>query len=143
MEEKNDVGRPLKFKNVEELQKKIDEYFDNTPDIEITVSGLCLALGTWRSVLMNYEVRPEFKNTIKMAKIRIAQEYEKDLRKKGRSGDIFALKNFGWTDKREIEQTNTNIVKFELGTPPQTKIANIVDAELAEKTGENVGNEDI
>ena len=37
------------------------------------------------------------------------ESYEKSLRKNGRTGDIFALKNFGWTDRQEIESENKNI----------------------------------
>ena len=94
-------GRPMKFKTPEELQKKIDAYFKKTPDDEITITGLAIALDTTRETLIDYGKRDEFSDTIKNAKDRVANEYEKDLRKKGRSGDIFALKNFGWKDKQE------------------------------------------
>lgn len=58
------VGRPLKFKNKEELQEKIDEYFNNTPQEEWTITGLAIALDTYRSVLCDYEDKDEFSNTI-------------------------------------------------------------------------------
>jgi len=32
------AGRPLKFKTVEELEKKIDSYFNNTPKEEWTIT---------------------------------------------------------------------------------------------------------
>lgn len=96
------VGRPLKFQSVEELQQKIDKYFEITPAEEVTITGLALHLDTYRETLMNYEHKDEFMDTIKRAKLKVQQEYEKDLRRKGRSGDIFALKNFGWTDRQEI-----------------------------------------
>jgi len=97
------AGRPLKFKDNETLKSKIDEYFANTMRSEWTITGLCLALDTSRETLMNYEKREQFFDTIKRAKDKVQNEYELDLRRKGRSGDIFALKNFGWTDKQEIE----------------------------------------
>lgn len=104
-ETKHAGGRPLKFKSVEELQEKIDEYFRITPAKEITITGLALALDTYRQTLVNYEGKSEFMDTIKKAKTRVEHEYELDLRKQGRSGDIFALKNFKWSDKQEVEHS--------------------------------------
>jgi hypothetical protein len=99
------AGRPLKFKSAEELQKKIDDYFKITPFEELTITGLALHLDTYRETLCNYEKRDEFLDTIKKAKQRIENAYEKRLIKRGGSGDIFALKNFGWRDKQEHDHT--------------------------------------
>lgn len=107
-------GRPLKFKTVEELQEKIDAYFDNTPKDEWTITGLALALDTYRQTLINYENKDEFLDTIKKAKQRVENGYEIDLKKAGRSGTIFALKNFDWKDKTEVDNTLT-LVKPLLG----------------------------
>ena len=101
------LGRPLMFQSVEELQEKIADYFDKTPRDEWTITGLAIALGTYRSVLCDYEEKDDFSNTIKNAKQMVENSYEIDLKKCGRSGTIFALKNFGWTDKSEVEQTGT------------------------------------
>jgi hypothetical protein len=100
------VGRPLKFESVEALKTIADKYFYETPEQEWTITGLALALDTSRETLMDYENKDEFSDTIKKYKLKVHSAYEKDLRKKGRSGDIFALKNFGWTDKTESEITN-------------------------------------
>jgi hypothetical protein len=99
------VGRPLKFESLNELIELADAYFDNTPETEWTITGLALALDTTRETLMDYENKDEFSDTIKKYKLKVHNAYEKDLRRKGRSGDIFALKNFGWTDKSEVENT--------------------------------------
>lgn len=99
-------GRPHKFDSPEQMQGLIDDYFEKTPDKEITITGLAIHLDTTREGLCNYEGYSEdFYDTIKKAKNRIANEYERDLRKQGRSGDIFALKNFGWKDKQEVEHS--------------------------------------
>ncbi len=112
-------GRPLKFETVEDLQQKIDSYFNTTSKDEWTITGLALALDTSRKVLCEYEdERPEFSNTIKKAKLIVENGYEIDLKKSGRSGTIFALKNFDWKDKTETDVTsggdkvNTLLVKF-------------------------------
>ena len=40
--------------------------------------------------------------------------YEKSLRKDGKTGDIFALKNFGWRDKQEHEHSGGVNIKIEI-----------------------------
>jgi len=106
------VGRPLKFPTVEILQEKIDAYFSECERTEtpLTITGLALALDTDRITLMNYENKDEFVNTIKRAKLRIENAYEIRNINRGNGGDIFALKNFNWTDKQEIE-SNINVNK--------------------------------
>ena len=105
-EETNKVGRPLKFKTVEELQSKIDAYFESTPKEEWTITGLALALDTYRQTLLNYEEKDEYLDTIKKAKQMVEYSYEIDLKKSGRTGTIFALKNFDWKDKTETDLTS-------------------------------------
>ena len=97
------VGRPLKFGTVEELQAKMVKYFNDTPMEEWTITGLALALDTSRETLINYQERPEFFDTIKKGKDMVEHSYEVDLKKSGRTGTIFALKNFDWKDKNEQE----------------------------------------
>lgn len=106
------VGRPLKYKTVDEIKPLIDKYFEDTPDDELTIVGLALALGTSRSTLLDYQGRDEFSYTIKEAKERIEEAWEKRLIKRGNAGDIFALKNFGWKDKQEIDQKISGDVKL-------------------------------
>ena len=78
---KNKVGRPLKFKTPEELQRKIDKYFENcrTEKRPFTITGLALALDTCRKAILEYEEREEFSNAIKKAKLmceNYAEEYQ-------------------------------------------------------------------
>ena len=42
----------------------------------------------------------------------VENSYEMSLRENGRTGDIFALKNFGWRDKMEVEN-NAEISKLD------------------------------
>jgi len=98
------AGRPPKYKSASEIQKNIDAYFSE--DDEPTITGLALALGfNSRQSLLNYEGKQEFVDAIKRAKSRVEHSYEKSLRKDGGAGNIFALKNFGWSDKQEMEHT--------------------------------------
>lgn len=102
-------GRPLKFKTIEELQEKIEAYFKNTPKEEWTITGLALELDTSRKVLCEYEEKDEFSNAIKKAKLKVENGYEIDLKKHGRSGTIFALKNFDWKDEQSISAKIENV----------------------------------
>lgn len=99
------VGRPLKFQNVEELDKKISEYFEITPKDEWTWTGLALFLDTDKWTLTGYKERDEFSASIKNALLKVENGYEIDLKKHGRTGTIFALKNFDWKDKNETDIT--------------------------------------
>lgn len=100
-------GRPLKFKSVKSLQEQIDKYFNATPVKKWTITGLAIALDTDRQTLINYENKAEYFDTIKKAKLMVENSYEIDLKEKGNTGTIFALKNFGWQDKQEIETKDT------------------------------------
>jgi len=101
----------MKWKTVWEIQPTIDEYFSTTPKDEWTITGLALALDTSRETLCDYQWIDEFSDTIKKAKLKVEHSYEIDLKKSGRTGTIFALKNFDWKDKTEVENTNLNLNK--------------------------------
>lgn len=111
---KHPGGRPLKFKTPEELQKKIDAYFNETKEEELMITGLAVYLDTSRETLMNYEKKDEFFDTIKKAKAKIEMAYEKRGLKVGNAFDIFRLKNMGWTDRHETDLTTKG---KELPTP--------------------------
>ncbi len=89
----------------------------------LTVTGLAVALGTSRDVLLDYETTysekyPEFSNTIKEAKEQIKAYAEESLFGTNTAGVIFSLKNnWGFKDKYETENTNRE-VKF-INTVPR------------------------
>lgn len=94
------------FKTVKEMQAKIDQYFKEIPESEWTWTGLALFLDTTKETLREYKEREEFVVPLKKALLRVENGYEKDLKKHGRSGSIFALKNFDWKDKSETDLTS-------------------------------------
>ena len=108
------TGRPLKFATPEEMQKQIDAYFKDCQenDIPLTITGLALALDTDRQTLINYEKRDAYFDTVKRAKMKIENAYELRLIKSGRAGDIFALKNFGWTDKQDLALSDMRSIEI-------------------------------
>jgi len=108
---KRSVGRPVKFESPEELQKLIQKYLDDTDEGRLTLSWLCIACWTNKDTLWDYEKKEEFRAIIKEAKMHIENSYEISLRENGRTGDIFALKNFWWKDKSEVENSWEMTVK--------------------------------
>ena len=124
------TGRPPKYKNKEEIQAKIDQYFeecngkilkypngepilDKYGNVIIydqrppTVTGLALALGFCsRQALLNYQGKKEFNDTITRAKAYVERYAEERLfDKDGANGAKFSLANNfeGWKEKREID----------------------------------------
>lgn len=111
------AGRPALFESPEEMQSKIDEYFDGGCNkrkigtlggvIEIpsyTISGLAYFLGfESRQSFYDYEERDEYSYIIKRARLRIEINYEEMLSDGKPTGSIFALKNMGWKDKTEAD----------------------------------------
>lgn len=130
MSEGSKGGRPPMYNTAEEMQVKIDEYFESCkgepiynelgqPILDknmqpillgkrpLTITGLALALGfTSRQALLNYQAKDEFVDTIMRAKAKVecyAEErlYDKD----GANGAKFSLANNfdGWREKKEIK----------------------------------------
>lgn len=105
----NRVGRPRKYKSVEELQRLIDEYFSQCDETRrpYTITGLALYLDMDRKSLLRYEkdYEDEFCHTITRAKERVQEFVECCLFKKGiAQGVIFNLKNnFKWEENIEVK----------------------------------------
>lgn len=131
------MGRPLKFKNVKQLEKQIESYFTDCFEKTLikkakkktkkkkaikavyemrqmrpfTITGLAVALDTSRQTLVNYEGNEDFFDTIKKAKDIIENWTEEQLYRSTQvTGVIFNLKNnYGWKDVQEIESTTKNV----------------------------------
>jgi len=119
--EKPELGRPPLFKSNEELKKAIEKYFKSgmkkkkievkrgnkseVIEIEVpTITGLALFLGfESRQSFYDYEKSGVFSYTIKKARLTIEQNYEELLQTSAPTGAIFALKNFGWIDTKQID----------------------------------------
>lgn len=103
----NKGGRPMLFKSVEELQTKIDAYFDWADENKrpYTISGLALFLETDRITLIRYGEKDEFCNTIKKAKQRVESQFEERslMGEYNPTISIFLMKNnFGYKDKVDL-----------------------------------------
>src|SRR3989338_768070 len=107
----NKVGRPLKFKTSEALERAISEYFDGCEKSgkPLTMSGLAVGLGVNRQTLLNYSKDEEFFGTIKRAKA-LCERYAEEFLFSGKhvAGAIFNLKNnYSWKDKNEADVSIT------------------------------------
>lgn len=118
---KHPGGRPIKWETPEEVQKACDDYFEECEENKtpLTITGLAIALGSCRQTLLNYEVKPEFLDTIKDAKLKVENYAELQVYNgKNAAGPIFILKNHGWTDKSELnlnaKHTFENMTEEEL-----------------------------
>lgn len=133
--EKNKGGKPLIFKSEQELQKAIDGYFEEcksnlidfiTKDGEVikinkplipTIAGLAYALGVDRHTIYNYAEREKYFHTIKRTRDYIVSKIESKLANVDGNivGTIFLAKNYGYSDKQEIEhQGGVRIIRDSL-----------------------------
>lgn len=124
------VGRPPIWDNPEAFARAVDEYFEN--EERPTWTGLAIHLGfESRKSLHDYGQKPEFSYPIKKALLRIENEYEKNISSRNPAGAIFALKNFGWKDKQEIEQKTEHSGSIE-HTVDYSKLSSAALREIAE-----------
>lgn len=134
----NKGGRPPKFKTPEEMQLKIDEYFEKCNGTILkdsenkvildkngnpvivdrkppTVTGLALALGfTSRQALLNYQAKSKFVDTIARAKSKCEEYAETRLYDRdGARGAIFSLTNNfkGWSNTPQPEGDSETLKK--------------------------------
>jgi len=90
------------FPDPEALQKSINEYFEKAGD-KPTITGLALHLDCDIDTIKAYEGRAEFVRPMKNAYLRVQKGYEDRMHGPQPTGAIFALKNFGWADKQQVE----------------------------------------
>ena len=118
------MATPKPKYNIEELQEKIDEYFESNPE-KPTVTGLAYFLGfESRQSLYDYKDRPESSYTIKKAVLKIESKHEERLYENGSTGSIFWLKNRDWKDKQETEHSGEiklPSLQVEVITPDESK----------------------
>lgn len=106
--EKKVTGRPRLYATPEEFDAKVREYqvYCEAKEEPITWTGLALYLGfSSRQSIDEYQKYDGFSDSVKRAKSLVEYSYEKNLHRPGCTGSIFALKNFGWSDKEESPVT--------------------------------------
>ncbi len=127
----NQYGKKPRYKKPEEMQEKIDKYFEECEGKPLvdhngdpildrwgnpvvfgakppTVTGLALALGfKTRQALILYQAKKEFQDVVLEAKSRVEEYNERQLyTRDGQRGAQFSLAhNFGWKEDRTEEKT--------------------------------------
>lgn len=100
-------GRPPIYEKLEDMLPALKAWEEKIKAGERpTVTGLALDLGFCsKDTLYAYRDLDEFSYSIKKALLIVENGYESALRGEGPTGPIFALKNMGWRDKQEVDQT--------------------------------------
>lgn len=100
-------GRPKIFKNVGELEEKIQAYREYLlkEDKPPTIAGLAYYTGIDRKTLYNYKKDDQYFYTIKKFTNWIIMNFEEIAIKNPSGGIVFLLKNYGYTDKQEVEHS--------------------------------------
>jgi len=140
--EKNKGGRPPMYKTKEEMQVKIDEYFDyyvTELGNPITNSGFIYYLGfTSREGFNEYSKKPEFSDTIARAKLKLEENTEIKLYNRDTArGAEFSLKyNYKWNDEKkqseELQQSYTGLPARVLGSEWVDVYRSIKDREYSQ-----------
>lgn len=108
------MSRPRLINSPEEMLERGQAYFDEciAQEKHILVTGLVLALGlSCRDSLIEYGKRPEFSDAVKALKTVCENYAENRVFSNNPTGAIFALKNYGWTDKQELAHSGEVGVK--------------------------------
>lgn len=105
------MARPRHYNSPEEFDEMVDDFLNHCKESgnPITWTGLALHLGfAGRRCIDEYEKYDGFSHSVKRAKSLIENAYEKGLVTGNipAAGAIFALKNFQWKDKQEIDLTS-------------------------------------
>lgn len=112
-------GRPRMFESPEDFEKLANAYFKDKAASggKVSWTGLCLAVGanTRRSLdpYKNGDYGEDFSRSVQKALMVVENWYEENTTGADR---CFTLKNFGWTDKQELEHSGPN------GSPVDNKM---------------------
>lgn len=102
---KDIYARRDKFSGMDELKDRIDTYFDmcDCVGVSVTYTGLMLALGlSDKSQLSSLRYDSDYGDIVKGAISAVEFFYETKLSEGKPVGAIFALKNFGWSDRMDV-----------------------------------------
>ena len=102
------VGKPKVVETPERFTELAEEYISKCEDNNktMTITGLALHLG-FASIqsIHDYAKYDGFEFAVKRARLYIEHSYELKLSGNNVAGPIFALKQFGWSDKQQIEHS--------------------------------------
>jgi hypothetical protein len=105
-------GQPRMFETPEEFDAAFEAYCQDCDDRQEkpTMSGLAWFMGfASRQSIWEYRKKPGFEHVANRAALFVEKGYEQQLAQgRGDGGIVFALKNFGWTDKQDVNHTSSD-----------------------------------
>ena len=115
----NSVGRPLAFKSVEDLEAKIEDYFETNAfmgegenrSFAPTMAGLARHLDVDSKTIVNYKNKEEYFPTIKRARVRVEEFLEQRLYGNTVTGVIFNL-NQSWHEGSTSIVVARRVIEF-------------------------------
>jgi len=103
------MSKVVKYDDPKVLAKAIDKYFAETTDEKLTLTGLIKSLGVSKGWFYDRRNNEIYGEIIEAARLTVENSYEMLLKSgKNTVGAIFALKQFGWVDRQEIDQRVLN-----------------------------------
>lgn len=123
-----------KFKDKEELQDRIDLFYDMCEclSMPVTYTGLMLVLGlNNKNQLSALRYHEEYGEIVRSAIASVEFFYEAKLSEGKPVGAIFALKNFGWSDRTDVAIADTDPHKVSL-REAQLAVLNAVRKSLGQ-----------
>jgi len=131
MEDEETTRRRVRYKEIKMpvLNNLWEQVYQKQWFEDPTVTGLAIYLWVESDTLLNYEGKEEFFGTIRYWKKIIQKYYEERLVRRGNSWDIFAMKNFWWKDKIEVDNTNKNFNGWDLTEEEKKKILDRFDLD--------------
>lgn len=102
---KDMYSRRPKFQDKEELEDRIDLFYDMCEclNMPVTYTGLMLVLGlNNKNQLSSLRYHQEYGELVSAAIASVEFFYESKLSEGKPVGAIFALKNFGWSDRTDV-----------------------------------------
>ena len=108
-------GRPPKYLDTKKMIGLGENYFKQCDEAKepYTITGLSLAMGFESlNALRNYASKNKDMVAIKRLRTKVEASVEARLFKNNPTGAIFWLKNFGWTDRQDIDIKQDIVVEI-------------------------------
>lgn len=130
-----------KYEDINELTIKIEAYFkiQEANKEPFCFTGICNYLNLAKQTFIRYQKEhpnTEIRDVLSAAKQRCEEYAEKQLFGRYPTGPIFALKNYGWKDKVEIEGEGAFLIKIVDFTKKNNEEAPSLIDEKEEKADE-------
>ncbi len=129
-------GKPRKFHTAYDFAVACQEYFNHCKEDKQwpTMAGLALAIGfRHRQQLYHQDLDADYKFVLETARLMVEEAYEQRLAGNSVAGPIFALKQMGWADKREVDVNDQRKIQEMSAEVREAKLKGLVDLVKRER----------